>query len=203
MKPKQIPGVPEQIKGGFHDTESQKQYEDLATAIQKFEILKQRFLSVNQWKVYTGENSADFCLYDSSGNQLHGKPQIGNYVRIDIPGPGEAEAKGYDWVEIVDIFHRQTDEAENLLMTCRPSKIPAQQKNNHIAHFYSEKSISTFMVSRNGTAIQAAVYGRNEVPNMKAKFFDKIRNLAIAIGGIMGVSKIQWKALADGLLNFD
>ncbi|WP_157837432.1 hypothetical protein [Chryseobacterium sp. P1-3] len=42
MKPKSIKGVPHQISGGFHDTESEKQFAPELLPL-KFEILKRRF----------------------------------------------------------------------------------------------------------------------------------------------------------------
>lgn len=203
MKPKMIPGIPLQKKGGFHDTESQKYFNDPEVAEQKFLILKQRFFSINQWQKYTGKNTADFKLYNTEGKPLDRSPEIGDFIRIDIPGPGEAEAKGYDWVEVVNIFHQIADEFECFLITCSPSRIPGNNENDHIAHFYSDKATSTFLISRNGKEIRAAIYGRNESPNYKAAFIDKIRNIMVGLGGMMGVSKIQWKALSDGLLDFE
>jgi hypothetical protein len=45
MKPKQIPGIPIQKKGGFHDTESIQQF-DVLEINSKFNILKKRFFSI-------------------------------------------------------------------------------------------------------------------------------------------------------------
>ncbi len=59
------------------------------------------------------------------------------------------------------------------------------------------------MISRNATHLKAAVYGRNETPNFNANWFDVIRNIMVAAGGIMGIAKIQWKQLTDGFLDFD
>ncbi|ASK32503.1 hypothetical protein CEY12_21515 [Chryseobacterium sp. T16E-39] len=203
MKPKQIFGVPDQEKGGSHDTESHRQFDDSASASKNFEILKQRFFSINSWKKYTGENSADFRLYDSAGKAVKRSPEIGDFIRIDIPGPGEIEAKGYDWVEVVNWSHQLSELSEYFIMTCRPSKIPGNKNNDHIAHFYSEQSTSTFIISKENNELTAGIYGRNEVPNSDAELMDKIRNVFIAVGGMIGISKIQWKALADGLLDFD
>jgi hypothetical protein len=58
------------------------------------------------------------------------------------------------------------------------------------------------MISRGNTYIKAAVYGRNETANLDANFLDTIRNLVIALGGIIGISKIQRKRLTDALLDF-
>ncbi|WP_370896452.1 hypothetical protein [Chryseobacterium gossypii] len=203
MKPKQIYGVPEQKHGGFHDTESEKEFENPSVATQKFAVLKERFFSVNNWVQYCGEGSADFKLYDSNGNRIDRTPEIGDFMRIDIPGPGTAESKGYDWVKVINISHKDMNDSEVILMSCRPSTDPCRKENHHIAHFYSDKATSTFMISRNGNSVKAAIYGRNETPNFNATFIDKIRNIMIAVGGMMRISKIQWKCLSDGLLNFE
>ncbi|WP_034711292.1 hypothetical protein [Chryseobacterium soli] len=204
MKPKHIPGIPEQEKGGFHDTESRKICNDTEAAIQKFAVLKRRFLSVHQWKKYCGKGFADFRLYDGSGKAVERNPQPGDFIRIDIPGPGNVEAKGFDWVEITEIDDQTLTgtKSESLMITCRPSKIPGKNTNSHIAHFYTSEATSTFIISRNGNTIQAGIYGRNESPNFNASFFDIIRNSLIAAGGMIGFSKIQWKKLTDGFLDF-
>ncbi|WP_412850640.1 hypothetical protein ACL0VS_19120 [Chryseobacterium sp. PMSZPI] len=201
MKPKNIKGVPPQKSGGFHDTETRKPFEKALIPL-KFEILQKRFLSINKWKSYCGVAFAAFKLYDSKGNSVEREPQKGDFIRINIPGPGETEAKGYDWVEITDLCYYHDNTSESIMMTCRPSRNPGD-KSRHIAHFYSFKATSTFMIYKSPTHLKAAVYGRNESPNFNAKFIDIIRNLIVAAGGIMGVAKIQWKQLTDGFLDFD
>ncbi|REC45312.1 hypothetical protein [Chryseobacterium pennipullorum] len=202
MKPKQIKGVPEQKSGGFHDTESKKEFEKALVPL-KFEILKKRLFSVNIWESYSGKGFAIFKLYDSEAMPVDREVQKGDFVRINIPGPGEPSAGGYDWVEVTDICYYQDAASETILIICRPSRDPQKNGNKHIAHFYSSKATSTFMIQRNATHIIAAVYGRNESPNFNARIIDVIRNLIIAAGGMMGVAKIQWKRLADGFLDFD
>ncbi|OCA73894.1 hypothetical protein [Chryseobacterium arthrosphaerae] len=202
MKPKSIKGVPQQRSGGFHDTESYKQFDEAHLPL-KFEILKKRFCLVNRWKSYCGEAFAAFKLYDSNGSPVEREPQKGDFIRINIPGPGETEAKGYDWVEITDICFFQDAYSESVSMTCRPSKDPQHGKKGHIAHFYSSRATSTFIISRNATHLKAAVHGRNETPNFNAGWFDVIRNIMVAAGGIMGIAKIQWKQLTDGFLDFE
>lgn len=202
MSPKIFKGVPAQKFGGFHDTESRKVFEqDLIP--EKFKILKKRFFSVNNWENYSGKAFAAFRLYDFEGNPADREPQKGDFIRIDIPGPGEPEAKGYDWVEITDVCFYQDSFSESISITCRPSVNPQNKKSRHIAHFYSSASSSTFMISRNIAHLKAAVYGRNERPNWNAPFLDIIRNLATAAGGMMGIAKIQWKQLTDSFLDFD
>ena len=201
MKAKQIKGVPEQKSGGFHDTETYVKFEKALIPL-KYEALKKRFFSVNQWKSYCGEAFADFKLYSSNGSPVGRDPQKGDFVRINIPGPGETEAKGYDWVEVVDICYYEDSHSESIVITCRPSRNPTD-KSSHIAHFYSSKATSSFVIQRYSTHLKAAVYGRNESPNLNANFIDIIRNLAVAIGGMMGIAKIQWRQLTNGFLDFD
>ncbi len=201
MKPKQIKGVPEQKSGGFHDTETYVKFEKALIPL-KYETLKKRFFSVNQWKSYCGEPFAEFKLYTPNGSPVEREPQKGDFIRINIPGPGEIEAKGYDWVEITDICYYEDAHSERITMTCRPSQNPTDE-SRHIAHFYSSKATSTFMIQKYSTYLKAAVYGRNESPNLNAGFIDILRNVIVAIGGMLGIAKIQWKQLANGFLDFD
>lgn len=198
MKAKKIPGIPEQKRGGFHDTETKKTYDNAEIVTEKFNILKERLFSVNQWKSYCREGFTDFKLYDAYGNHVERFCKIGDFVRIDIPGPGETEAKGYDWVQIISIFNEDNES----IITCKPSMKPGKRKNFHIAHFYSEKASSSFRIVKGIDFIESGIYGRNETPNFNASFLDILRNMVTAIGGMMGIAKIQWKRLSDGLLDF-
>lgn len=202
MSPKTFKGVPTQKFGGFHDTESRKLFKQDMIPL-KFEMLKERFFSINKWKSYCGEAFAAFKLYDLNGDPVDREPQKGDFIRIDIPGPGESEAKGYDWVEITDMCFYEDSFSESISMICSPSINPENRKSSHIAHFYSSGASSTFMISRNPAHLKAAIYGRNETPNFNAQFLDMMRNLTIAVGGMTGISKIQWKQLTDGLLDID
>ncbi|WP_312195449.1 hypothetical protein [Epilithonimonas vandammei] len=203
MEAKQIPGVPAQKKGAFHDTESKRSFESEGLVANHFEILKDRFFSIHRWKEYGGDLSADFRLFDCDGSYVERMPRKGDYIRIDIPGPGDIKAKGYDWVEVMKIDDRcYGDELERYLLVCRPSAVP-QSNEEHIAHFYARESSSSFIISRGIDYIKAGIYGRNEVPNIsRTGFFGRIRNLLVSIGGFFQLTKIQWKSLADGFLDF-
>ena len=204
MKPKLIAGVPTHEKGSFHDTESVRLSRDDQGLIDQYKTLKDRLLSVNYWNYYANGVGADFKLHDQDGNLKKRLPEIGDFIRIDIPGPGNFEARGFDWVEITDMQEKQADNDEvldYLLMECRPSIIPGKTEA-HIAHFYTADASSTFIISRRKDFIQVGIYGRNETPNMDAQIVDKARNVAIALGGMVGLSKIQWKILADALVEF-
>lgn len=199
MRPKNIPGVPQHFKGSFHDTESFVEVRNSKELDLKYDALKQRFFSINDWRKYCNESSADFKLCNSSGTIVDRLPKIGDYIRIDIPGPGGKEGRSYDWVQIVMIDANIPD---RIMIQCRPSKDPVKENSRKIAHFYSNAATSTFVISKQGNILKAGIYGRNEYPNLKSGFLNCIRNIAIAIGGMLGFSKIQWKCLTDGLIDF-
>jgi hypothetical protein len=204
MKPKELFGVPIQKKGSYHDTEAKKSYANPEQVEEGFNMLKDRFMLINNWKSFCGESFADFKLFDSRGKMVERYPLIGDYVRIDIPGLGTVEAKGFDWVEITDLFEKETAGIclDFVMMTYRPSKNPQDKTSEHILHFYSDQATSTFGIFKGRDFIQAGIYGRNETPNLDAEFIDKARNLLIAAGGMVGISKIQWKTLVKGFLDF-
>lgn len=198
MKAKTIPGVPKQHRGGFHDTESLK--EITTDAELNFNILKQRFLNINGWREYCNDLFADFKLYNANGDAIERLPQKGDFISIDLMGCMVSDKdSSYDWVEIINLDFS----AQNYcLMECVPASKP-QGNNAVINHFYHSSSTSTFIITNNMNHLKAGIYGRNEIPNLKTSFFRKIRSIIISIAGMMGVSKIEWKCLVDGWLNFE
>ncbi|MGD1317706.1 hypothetical protein [Chryseobacterium sp. 2R14A] len=179
MKPKNIPGVPQHFKGSFHDTESTIKIEKSEEIEAKYNVLKQRLFSVNNWRRYCPESTTDFKLHDASGIMVERLPKIGDYIRIDIPGPGGSDGRSFDWVQILMI---DADFSDRVMIQCRPSTDPAKKNSRKIAHFYSHASTSTFIVSKQGNILKAGIYGRNEYPNLKSGFFNSLRNVFIAMG---------------------
>lgn len=198
MKAKTIPGVPRQHKGGFHDTESKKEIR--IDAELNFNILKQRFLNINGWREYCNDLSADFKLYNANGDAIERLPQKGDFIRIDLMGCMVSDKdSSFDWVEIIKLDFNARN---SCLMECAPSSKP-QSKNSVVNHFYDSSSTSTFIITKKGNCLKAGIYGRNEMPNLKTSFLRKIRSLIISLAGMLGFSKIEWKCLADGWLDFE
>lgn len=204
MNPKSIPGIPEQISGSFHDSESRKLFDDSQSVNMAFNTLKDRFLNINQWKKFCDEKAADFKLFDSNGNHILRAPRETDLIRIDIPGPGNPESQGHEWVKIIHLTDEYLleGETESCTMVCVPTTIPGQDDNQHIAHFYSKDSSSSFRISKGAKFVKIGIYGRNETPNTDANLIGKIRNQLIALGGMFGMSKIQWKVFADEILDY-
>jgi hypothetical protein len=75
------------------------------------------------------------------------------------------------------------------------------QNGDDIAHFFSQESTSSFIVTREGNKITAAIYDRNTKPNKDADLLvDEVRDRVIGVAGVLAFSRIQWKKLADSLL---
>jgi hypothetical protein len=163
---------------------------------------KQRLLDINRWSDISDGLSASFVLTDKFGKQKQGNPEVGDHFRIDIPGPGSFAGNGYDWVR-VELVEEDSDpeaDCEWSVIKVRPSEDPVEKEG--IAHFLEEKATSSFIIKRNGNTVSAEVHGRNEKPNIGAeKRSDKIRNIVIGAGAVVGFAKIQWEKLAKGLLN--
>lgn len=195
-------GVPGQRAGGETNITEKTTAESLGEARKIFEAAKQRLLDVNNWHKLCGIASAVFQLSDHKGNKITGEAGEGDLIQVDIPGPGSAAGEGFDWVRIEAIKDESSGNSdhERFMLRVRPTANPQQQEKG-TAHFYTSEATSTYIIERNGTTVTASEYGRNEKPNAAARsFIDKVRNALVGIGGLSGISKLQWKSLVKGLL---
>ncbi|HMH24932.1 MAG TPA: hypothetical protein VK563_24325 [Puia sp.] len=202
--------VPAQGKGGETETPEAVTASSEKEAIRIFLVARDRLLNVNHWDSLCGPLSAGFRLTDEAGHPMDADAKVGNYIRIDLPGPGTAEGQGFDWVKIEKIeYHPVLERYELFLLQARPSPQPGKMGEagsqgtiaRDTAHFFEQSATSSFIVERDGLNVSATVYGRNEIPNMSASHVaDKVRNAVIGIAGAAGVSKLQWRALVKGLL---
>lgn len=192
--------IPENKTGVVIDSADATGLENEEQAKAFFDIAKERLLNVNNWHQITGVLSAKFQLIDKEGHEVNRKVQKGDYFKIDIPGPGSEAGQGYDWVCVEDLKEVAGQQVDSVGLRVRPASNPFS-KDESIAHFYSEDSTSTFIVTREGNNVSATIYDRNTKPNTDSEgILDKIRHVAAGIGAIMGLSKIQWKGLADALV---
>ncbi|HWJ89642.1 MAG TPA: hypothetical protein VNR87_00940 [Flavisolibacter sp.] len=188
--------VPEHETGVQTNTESSIECSNEEEATEFFEEVKHRLLHVGGWHGLAGPASATFQLTDEMGNPQNREARIGDHFKIDIPGPGTITGGGDDWVRIEMVENSE----ELAAIRVRPATNPKNDRKD-IAHFFSERSTSSFIVKKQKNKIIAGVYGRNEKPNTNAEqLADKIRNTAVATGAASGLSKLQWKSLANGLV---
>lgn len=194
--------VPPQAQGRKLDTEhtiiagSDKEAKDI------FERAVFRLLNVNQWQQLCSPLSSEFKLVDKKGYEVTRLAQPGDYVKIDVPGPGPVSGKGFDWVKIesMEDYRDRQGEVEEVGFKVRPVSNPKNPIPG-TAHFFRDSATSSFIVERNGNQVTAGVHSRNEVPNTAVRNgADKFRNVVMAMGAISGLSRIQWNLLVKGLL---
>jgi len=192
--------IPEQIEGGFSDTVSKNSFETVSEAVFHFKCIKKRFFDVNSWELFAGEEQADFALCDEDGELILSNAEVGNYVRIKIPGLHNFLGGSFDWVKIECIDTEETAQGETVFVRVRPSENP-QKKNGKIAHFHKEMATLCLIIKREGKNICCEVHGRNEMPNTDhLSLLDKLRNEVVSLGGTVFASKFQWKSFTDGII---
>jgi len=196
-----LPDIPRHTDGESHDTVSVHCANTIDMAIERYGELESRLTSVNEWHSFSDKVKAEFCLVDPATGRQVNELKEGILVRIDIPGIGNPSGHGFDWTEIIDVQSESNDMAFPYFMfTLRPSP-PADAPDSKISHFYTEESTNTFIVRRVGTCIYAEVHGRNERENTSdVPLMDSLRNKAVAVGGKLGLGKINWFGFTEALL---
>lgn len=192
--------IPEQISGNKFDYFKTTEFINPSKARDFYILMKKRLLDINNWNNLTDVPSASFCLLDVENRQINGVAKEGDYVRIDIPGPGLPSSEGYDWVCIESITYDETENYQRTVLTLRPASDPTNT-NPDTAHFLKASATSTILIEQKHNTVLAQYAGRNEVTNTDNKrYTDNIRNFLVGMGAKMGASFPQWKALIAGII---
>lgn len=205
MDDKLVPGnLPEQQQGASTHTQHEIECGSREEAEQVYELAKNRLLSVNAWHEYAGAGSAEFSLFNEAGQKKEGPVVKGDRFQIDIPGPGSSQGEGFDWVQVEDVEEHKAESTAHISIRVRPTRHPEHRDEGETAHFFTHDATSNFVVSRNGLVVKAEVFGRNEIPNIAEAegLLDKARNAAVGATAAAGISKIQWKNLVKGLIEY-
>lgn len=194
--------IPEQIKGKSTNAKDCVILSEQQQANEAFAHACARMLNVNEWHEYSGFASARFIITDTHGNECKRAVQKGDYIKIDIPGPGPHSGGGYDWV-IVEAIESNADfstEQDFCGMMVRAANNPLTNKSD-TAHFFTSDATSTFIIKKNTCTVTSFYYGRNEELNVGTKkVLDKVRNAVIGSMGMAGISELQWKRLINSFL---
>lgn len=169
-----------------------------------YDLLTLRLYNINEWKGYFTVPAPDFLLADNNGSIIKNLPEVGDYIRIDLHGPGTSTGNGYDWVRIDFIKETITNlYNRNLQMKVKPSQNPVTG-TNETAHFYTGNSFSEFCVGQEGQILYGWVRAGGEQLNLKeaSGLLNKLRNLAVGITAKAGMSEIQWEQFIRGILQF-
>lgn len=192
--------LPAQEKGKDLEVNSVCQMDSVQHAADFFRIARARLLDVNHWHEVAGTLSAEFVLTNAAGQRLERPVREGDFIRIDIPGPGSAAGGGYDWVRVQSLKEFEEEHTRSIAFQVRPTSNPTNDEPA-TAHFYGEEASSTFAVSQVETTVAAFVVDRNLVPNDEgAHFLDAFRNSTIGIAALGMFSKVQWQNLVNGLV---
>lgn len=194
--------IPQQYKGASSDVQEHVDNSTRRQAHSCFVEASRRLLNINDWQTISGPTSAGFQLSDSNGKKLDRVAKPGDYIRINIPGPGNIAGEGYDWVRIEEIEDKPdpASDSECLAIRVRPVSSPVN-KEQDVAHFFDDSATSTFMIERFDLRVVASVHGRNETPNTDVdRPVDKVRNTVVANVAASGMSAYQWSLLTKGLI---
>jgi hypothetical protein len=197
--------IPRQQQGVKKDIDHTVIAADENDARKLFMIARNRLVDVNKWHHFAKPVTSVFSLTDHDGNEVDRTLETGDHFKIDLPGPGSAEGKGYDWVQVEAIEDKSNADgpAEYIAFRVRPTPDPKGEHGENVAHFLNDHSTSTFALMRDGKEVTAAVFSRNEIPNTgkAGGVIDKVRNAVVGTTAILGFSNIQWKNLLKGLLD--
>lgn len=116
--------VPENEKGVSTDTVSEEKFAAIEDARQHYQIVRQRFLDINNWQAVGGKGSAQFTLRNAKGEIKYDKPQKGDYFEINIPAPGNEAGDGADWVRIINTEEVNEADTQSYLIRCSLPKVP-------------------------------------------------------------------------------
>jgi hypothetical protein len=192
--------IPEQKTGIAIETSADVVAKTNHEAVELFKMAVSRLQQINEWDKIANGISATFTIVNEKGEKLMRSPEKGDYFKIDIPGPGTKSGYGFDWVRLEEIIETDNGDTESYGFRVRPSGNPSEN-STETAHFYSPESTSTFLITRNYNAVSAKVFDRNTKPNQEAKpTVDKIRDAVVGVAGLVGLSKLQWKSLVEGLV---
>ncbi|WP_276485601.1 hypothetical protein [Paraflavitalea pollutisoli] len=195
--------VPPQVHGSTTTTRSDYTARNEAEGIACFEKAASRLLDVNHWQQWAGQATAAFQLIDARGHKADRPAQEGDYFCIDLPGPGNPGGKGDDWVQVEKIGKRTAMHQQAVYITVRAARSPIVPQQA-APHFFDSAATSTFVVYREAQRLIAAVYGRNEHPNIhQGNLLTRLRNWFVYLGARLGLSALQWKSLTNGLLRFE
>lgn len=195
--------IPAQHKGAESIAISELELASVEEAKLHYQAMRARFLDINSWELFAGEEKAEFSLKDENGKLSLEKPKVGNYVSIKIPLLHNADEEGLDWVRIEVCEEDLSNDEESFYIRLRPTSKPGSSKEE-ITHFLNDDATSNFIIQRSGSKVKAEVIARNEVPNMKDKTIsEKIRNKIVAFGGMLFGSKVQWEGLTNGLIKYE
>lgn len=192
--------IPTQFAGQEIEVEATKELKNEAEAKSLYNVAKKKLLDVNNWKKIAGTITAQFQIINEKGEEVTRYVKKGDYLRINIPGPGSKEGDGYDWVLVEELKEINMESLQSVGFRVRPNENPFGEKNE-TSHFYSKEATSSFIICRENSQLISRIVDRNLLPNTESgSLVDKVRDVVVGVSAIAGLSKLQWQQLANGLI---
>ncbi|MES2478674.1 MAG: hypothetical protein V4561_06295 [Bacteroidota bacterium] len=198
--------IPKQSGAAETKTILRKKCSSEIQAVRLFRMASERLLDINNWGFFVSKMNAIFSLTDNQGGSIsHKQPEVGNLIRMQLPGPPNADGSGYDWVRIEKI-EREKDrfkKKESLVLSVRPIENPLDKKKETNASLYTIDATSTFAVIRKNKTIWVLELGRHTMASFKShSTFSQLRNYCVTFAAYIGLFTSQWKALLNGILSY-
>lgn len=192
--------IPSQKRGKQVDLNARVVLTGESEAVDFFKLAKHNLFNINRWYALATLPAATFTLTDGAGNETRKERAMeGDFVRIDIPGPGPSSGDGYDWVRVEKMVDEVSDNGPICAITLRPAVNPSDPAAGP-AHFFEDSASSTLIVRQEGKEVIASYHGRNEVVNTAMDSqIDNLRNAVVGWSAKMGLSYPQWESLIQGL----
>lgn len=173
----------------------------LSTGASVYESVRKKLLQPFLWHSIAGSGTASFSIISNGQSCFHDVKE-GDFLQIDVPGPGTKTGDGYDWVQVEKIQENVvTDAVKSIGLRLRASVNPLGD-NEATAHFFKADATSTFILALYSKSVNLTYHGRNEVPNTSNdSLTDDLRNQLVSTGARLGLSALQWSALLKGLLD--
>lgn len=191
--------MPEQVTGKQVDIQRERKFLNMQSAQAGFKAARKRLLNVNKWHYIAGCNSSRFVLQDGIERKIKHAPSIGDFVKIDIPGPGPIFGEGFDWVVVSEIVDKPQE--GYVMIRLQPSPLAFDMDKSKVAHFFMEFSSTTLIIKVSGDLLTVSYHGRNEVINTdNDNFIDNVRNYVVGLGAKLGISYPQWENLVEGII---
>lgn len=195
--------IPLQYKGKRSDTYSSLVLNELTNPDIAYKSIRHRLLDVNNWALYATLTNADFILLDNGGKKLNRQVAEADFIKVRFSRLQNIISVKHDYVRVTQLTTIPTIYGDAVVMQVKPTFNPSIL-GGEVDHFFTAAASNTFVLYRDKSKIFLSIHGRNEQPNYKvSKTSKKVRNLVFAFLGILAVSKVQWKSLAHGLLNYN
>jgi hypothetical protein len=194
--------VPDQQGGGSADLREVRTLPTNSAAEQVFRLAVTRMLHPACWSEIAGELGVDFQQTDSSANTIDTAVKSGDFIRIDLPGPGSKLGRGYDWAMVLATKdeYQGSPGQRYAALEVMASPRPGSQSDD-AAHFFEKGASSSFELFWKGQTVEARYSGRNEIANNSTEsVVDNVRNTVVASTARMGLSELQWKLLLAAFL---